>query len=189
MIEIEYLKCHVWTKNQMLEWHLLFVFSDEHHIFVLYMVLESKVNMNISLEEIDKANYESVCDLDVADSQEEYVACNMWSLVESFYNTGYTCRAIYSDNLPVGFLMWVQESPYKISIWRFMVDKSYQNKGIGREALTQAIDAIKQSPTVKEIEICYDPKNPVAKEFYSSFGFQEVGLDEEDDDMLAIIRL
>ena len=42
--------------------------------------------MKISLEEINKSNYEQVCDLDVADDQQAFVACNMWSLVESFYN-------------------------------------------------------------------------------------------------------
>ena len=42
---------------------------------------------------------------------------------------------------------------------------------------------------VKEIEICYNPKNPVAKEFYSSFGFSEVGMDEDNEDMLAVIKL
>jgi diamine N-acetyltransferase len=29
----------------------------------------------------------------------------------------------------------------------------------------------------------------VAKSFYQSFGFTEVGMDEDDDDMLAIISL
>ncbi|TMS63943.1 GNAT family N-acetyltransferase, partial [Pseudoalteromonas sp. S1731] len=29
----------------------------------------------------------------------------------------------------------------------------------------------------------------VANHFYSSFWFEEVGLDEDDDDMLAIIKL
>ena len=28
-----------------------------------------------------------------------------------------------------------------------------------------------------------------AKDFYSSFGFQEVGLDEDGEDMLAVIKL
>lgn len=32
-------------------------------------------------------------------------------------------------------------------------------------------------------------ENPVAKDFYSSFGFQEVGLDEDGEDMLAVIKL
>lgn len=34
-----------------------------------------------------------------------------------------------------------------------------------------------------------NPKNPVAKEFYFSFGFSEVGMDEDDEDMLAVIKL
>ena len=145
--------------------------------------------MQISLEEINKKNYESVCDLDVTEAQEDYVACNMWSLVESFYNEGHTCKAIYFNDEPVGFFMWVKESVSKVSIWRFMVDKKHQNQGIGRKALTLAIEAIKQTPSIKEIEICYNANNPVAKDFYSSFGFQEVCLDEDGDDMLALIQL
>ncbi|KGK01796.1 MULTISPECIES: GNAT family N-acetyltransferase [Pseudoalteromonas] len=145
--------------------------------------------MNILLEDITSANYEEVCDLDVTEAQQEYVACNMWSLVESHYNVGHTCKAIYQNNEPVGFFMWVQETPTKVSIWRFMVDEHHQNKGIGRQALTMAIAEIKTTSKLEQIEICYNPKNPVAKDFYSSFGFEEVGLDEDEEDMLAIINI
>jgi diamine N-acetyltransferase len=145
--------------------------------------------MNISLEDVTSANYEEVCDLDVTKAQQEYVACNMWSLVEAHYNSGYTCKAIYQNNEPVGFFMWVQETPTKVSIWRFMVDEHHQNKGIGRQALTMAIAEIKTTSKLEQIEICYNPKNPVAKDFYSSFGFEEVGLDEDEEDMLAIINI
>ena len=145
--------------------------------------------MKISLEEINKSNYEQVCDLDVADDQQAFVACNMWSLVESSYNENHTCKAIYCNDQPVGFLMWVQETPTKVSIWRFMIDESHQNNGIGRVALSHAITLIKQTSELKFIEICYNPKNPVAKTFYSSFGFEEVGLDENGEDMLAVIAI
>jgi len=145
--------------------------------------------MNISLQLVTKDNYETICDLDVAKEQQDYVACNMWSLVESMFNTNHQTRAIYLDDKPVGFFMWVMETRHKTSIWRFMVDRQDQNKGIGRRALTLAIEEIKQTPDLKEIEICYNPKNPVAKSFYSSFGFVEVGMDEDDEDMLAVIKL
>ena len=145
--------------------------------------------MKISLEEIDKSNYEAVCDLDVTKEQEEYVACNMWSLVEAHYNSGHTCKAIYENGQPIGFLMWVLETESKISIWRFMVDQNHQKKGIGREALKMALEEIAAYPAIKEIEICYNPKNPVAKDFYASFGFQEVGMDEDGEDMIALIKL
>ncbi|CAM4111870.1 GNAT family N-acetyltransferase [Pseudoalteromonas byunsanensis] len=145
--------------------------------------------MEISLREISKDNYEAVCDLDVKKEQEEWVACNMWSLVESKFNDGYITRAIYVDDEPMGFFMWVKESLHKVSIWRFMVDKNQQQKGIGRIALTLALDEIKACPSVKEIEICYKPENPVAKDFYAGFGFVETGMDDEGDDMLASIML
>ncbi|MBU1309204.1 MAG: GNAT family N-acetyltransferase [Gammaproteobacteria bacterium] len=145
--------------------------------------------MSITLEEVTSSNYEAVCDLDVTAEQQEYVASNMWSLLESHYCQGHTCRAIYQNDTPVGFFMWVTETAEKVSIWRFMVDQRYQKAGIGRAALSLALDQIKAGGNVKEIEICYDPKNPVAKNFYSSFGFQEVGLDEDGEDMLAVIKL
>lgn len=91
--------------------------------------------MEVSLREITKENYESVSELDVTKEQESYVACNMWSLVESFYNDTHVTRAIYQDEQVVGFFMWVRETKEKISIWRFMIDAKYQAKGIGRIAL------------------------------------------------------
>lgn len=145
--------------------------------------------MNITLRPVTKENYEQVCDLDVAEDQQDYVACNMWSLVESMFNANYVTRAIYLDDLPVGFFMWVKEDADLVSIWRFMVDNVQQNKGIGREALALAIDEIKQIEGLRTIEICYHPNNPVAKDFYSRFGFIEIGMDDDGEDVLAQIQL
>ncbi|GGF70078.1 hypothetical protein GCM10011338_22770 [Alteromonas lipolytica] len=85
--------------------------------------------------------------------------------------------------------MWVQESENKVSIWRFMIDQQFQNQGYGRLAMRLAIAEIKANPWVQTIEICYNPNNPVASEFYASFGFVEAGMDDDGDDMLAIINL
>ena len=145
--------------------------------------------MEVSLRQVTKENYEEVCELDVTKEQEDYVACNMWSIVESKYNEGYETRVIYMKEEPVGFFMWVKESGIKVSIWRFMVDKKHQQKSIGRVSLNLALAEIKKVSDLQEIEICYNPKNPVAKEFYSSFGFSETGMDEDDEDMLAVIKL
>ena len=145
--------------------------------------------MEVSLRQVTKENYEEVCELDVTKEQEDYVACNMWSILESQYNEGYETRVVYMKEEPVGFFMWVKESEIKVSIWRFMVDKKHQQKSIGRVSLNLALAEIKKVSDLQEIEICYNPKNPVAKEFYSSFGFSEVGMDEDDEDMLAVIKL
>lgn len=145
--------------------------------------------MSIKLRPVTRDNYQAVCDLDVSEQQQDYVACNMWSLVEAHYEQGHTCRAIYQYETPVGFVMWVLENPTKVSIWRLMVDQRYQQAGIGRQALSLALAEIKCCPDIKEIEICYNPQNPVARDFYASFGFREIGLDAEGEEMLALIRL
>jgi len=59
--------------------------------------------VEVSLHQITKENYEEVCELDVTKERQDYVACNMWSLVESQFNEGYETRAIYADAEPVGF--------------------------------------------------------------------------------------
>lgn len=144
--------------------------------------------MDISLKRITSDNYEVISLLEVEEHQEDYVASNMWSLVEAAYNENYVVRGIYLSDKPVGFFMWVKENHHKIAIWRFMIDKEHQHKGLGRNALRLALNEIKQNKDINEIEICYNPLNPVAKTFYGSFGFEEIGMDKNGDDMLALIR-
>jgi len=144
--------------------------------------------VKVSLHPVTKENYENVCNLEVRKDQEDFVAENTWSLVECLYE-GHVSRAICVGDDIVGFFMWVQETSEKISIWRFMIDQKFQNKGIGRKALNLALNEIKLVENIREIEICYNPQNPVAKDFYSSFGFNEVGMDEDNEDMLAVISI
>jgi diamine N-acetyltransferase len=145
--------------------------------------------MNVTLRPVTRDNYEAICDLSLTEAQTHYVASNLWSLVEAAFNDGYQTRAIYLDEAPVGFFMWVEENAEKVSIWRFMVDQKFQQKNIGRTALNLLLDKLRVSVGLQQIEICYDPANPVAKDFYSSFGFVEVGMDDDDEDMLAVIQL
>lgn len=145
--------------------------------------------MHIQLKSIDKNNYEAIALLEVSEEQQDFVASNMWSLLQAAYDTRCITRGIYENDTPVGFFMWVKTSAHKTEIWRFMVDKSHQRNGIGREAMAQALNEIKLDQELKEIEICYDPLNPIAKSFYASFGFKETGLDADGEEMLAVILL
>ncbi len=149
--------------------------------------------MNISLRPIDQNNYEAVCDLDVAPEQDDFVASNTWSLVEAAYNRNHFIKAIYADATLVGFMMWVQESPALISIWRFMIAEPFQNKGYGKQAMQQGLTMIKAQAAKSfaktnikpEIEVCYVPENHVAKKLYAELGFVESGWDEDEEEILA----
>ncbi len=153
--------------------------------------------MSISLQPVTRDNYERVCQLRVAKDQEDFVADNVWSLVESMFESDCDTRAICRDGEPVGFFMWVRRPEARVSIWRFMVDERHQKQGIGTEALRLAIAEIARTEGVSEIGIYYDPRNPVAKDFYARFGFVEIGPAEPDEtgdggddiDMLAVLTL
>ena len=145
--------------------------------------------MNITLREITKDNYEDICDLEVAEDQKGHLSSNTQSILESKFHETLTARAIYSDDVPVGFTMGERASVEQIAIFRFMIDQNYQKKGIGRQALDVAISELKQLEGITKIQICYHPDNEIAKSLYLKVGFKEIGMDDSGEDMLAIKRV
>ena len=145
--------------------------------------------MNITLREITKDNYEKICDLEVADDQKRHLSSNMESLVDSKFHETLVPRAIYNNDTPVGFIMGEQTSSSRVEIYRFMIDSEFQQRGMGRAALELAIAEIQHIGGIKQIQICYHPENDIAKRLYFKLGFQEVGMSESGEDMLAVLSL
>ncbi len=147
---------------------------------------------DVELRDVKADNWQAVVGLELDPDQEELVASNAESLREARRDPGARPRAVYAGEQLVGFLMYdagePDDEPREALIYRFMVDRAHQGRGYGRAALARAIDEIKAVGGVKKISISYMPDNPTAKPFYASFGFVEVGLDE-DDEMIAELRL
>ena len=76
------------------------------------------------------------------------------------------------------------------SLWRLMIDKRYQKRGYGKEAIKQALDFIRTWSCGKA-EYCslsFEPENEVARELYRSFGFVEDG-EMDGDEIVAVLKL
>jgi diamine N-acetyltransferase len=148
--------------------------------------------VNVSLRLVTNKNWEQVASLKVSESQTQYVSTNAYSLAEASYRTHCQPRAIYLEEDVVGFLMYAGLEPLKapkeVEIFRLMIDFEHQGKGIGRMGLSLALDEIRSLKGVESILICYVPSNPIAKGFYSSFGFVETGLDDHGE-MMAEIQI
>jgi diamine N-acetyltransferase len=146
----------------------------------------------VKLKNVTADNWEEVVELELRDSQEDLVASNLYSVAEAQFDPNARPRAVYVGKRVVGFLMYdVQKTKgkaKKASIYRFMIDRKYQGKGYGRAALSKALEEIRAIPGVNRISILYMPKNRVAKPFYASFGFVEVGRDR-DGEMIAVLKL
>ena len=161
----------------------------------------------VHLEKITCKNAEEIIDMDIYESQYPFVSDNVETLAEAYVaitsDDAYAYPfAICDDDTPVGFLMLGYneaaldgpEAPASLrnnySLWRLMIDKRYQRKGFGREAVRLALEFIRTWPHGKA-EACvtsYNPENEVAKKLYASFGFEENG-EMDDDEIVAVLKL
>lgn len=157
----------------------------------------------ISLQKITEANFHQVIKLEPYEEQKNYVARNIYSLAEAYVAlTNNSCIpitfAIYNDDTLIGFTMIAyskadedeEDDEDSYNIWRMMIDKKYQGKGYGKEALGKIIEYIKTYPygPASLIWLSYVPENTVAKNLYASYGFVETGV-VEDDEVIAVLRL
>ena len=96
--------------------------------------------MNVSLREVTRETLRSVCKLDAGDGATQ-VAPNAVSIAEaSFYDEAWF-RAIYDDDALVGFVMLYDPTLAEKAdepdffLWRLMIDKTHQRKGLGHVAV------------------------------------------------------
>ena len=159
----------------------------------------------LRLEKINGKNVWDILKLSVNDSQREFVASNEISIIEAY--TAITAHGyaypfgIYDGDIPVGFLMigfdkddYWEDAPDvatgNYNLWRLMIDKNYQHKGYGRQAVKLALDFIKTCPcgTAEYCWLSYEPDNQIAKELYASFGFVETG-EQDGEELIAVLKM
>lgn len=116
----------------------------------------------------NKDNKHSIC--------EEFVASNALSIAQSKIQKGWITKAIYDENIMIGFTMYgycYENSFYEIC--RLMIDHKYQGKGYGKAALRKVIEEMKKFKDCNEIYLCFDPDNKIAKGLYTNLGFKDTG--------------
>ncbi|MGR6964411.1 GNAT family N-acetyltransferase [Geodermatophilus sp. URMC 61] len=146
----------------------------------------------VHLREITDENREAVCALRVRGRQKRFVASVSRSLRDAARwpkaNPWY--RAVYCGNEPVGFVMlsWKpRKGPYRGRhfLWRLLIDKRHQGRGIGRAVLTQLVDLVRADGGT-ELLTSFEPGQGGPWPFYQGFGFQPTG---ELDDGEIVLRL
>ena len=143
----------------------------------------------ISLKPVTKENLNDVISLSVNDGQKRFVSTNAESLAQAYvYSENAYPFAIYRDNEPVGFIMLgYYEAKGYYTLWKFMIDQRYQNRGYGREALGLGLQYAKEHFDVKELYTGVSLGNEVAKRLYRSVGFSETGLTESGMEEMRLV--
>ena len=155
----------------------------------------------ISFQKITYENVDDIVALSVRDDQKTFVASNSGSLIDAYVAISMGATAlpfgIYDDETLVGFIMFgygrLDEDDPEICddnycLWRFMIDQRYQAKGLGKQALAEALAYLKTAPVGvgKGCWLSYEPENTVARDLYRQFGFVENG-EMCDDEVVAYL--
>lgn len=107
---------------------------------------------------------------------EEFVASNAVSIVQSVFEEGWIIKGIQVDDALVGFTMYGFPTEHNhYDICRFMIDRNYQGKGYGGQALQLIINELKTNDDCQNIYLSTEPDNERAIKLYESFGFQQTG--------------
>lgn len=141
----------------------------------------------VTLREVVKETVRDVCRLAVGPGQEHFVAPNAVSIAEAYFEPKAWFRAIYADEVPVGFAMLFDdpEAPEYI-LWRFMVAGEHQGKGFGRRAIELLIEHVRGRPGATELLLSYVPGEGCPEPFYRSLGFKPNGAMDGDEVVMCL---
>ena len=130
----------------------------------------------VTLREVSAETMRTVCALEVRPDQREYVAPNVFSIAQAYFEPRAWFRAVYVGKTPVGFLM-LHDDPDKgeYFLWRFMIDREHQGKGYGRRALDLLVEYVRCRPKARELRSSYVEGDRGPAGFYGAYGFVETG--------------
>ncbi len=128
----------------------------------------------------------AICELDVSPEQREYVAPNVFSIAQAYFEPRAWLRAVYANETPVGFVMLHEDvASGAFFLWRLMIDAEHQGKGYGRQALALAVERVRELGGHELVSSHGEGVNGPGA-FYRACGFVETGEVKSDE---VVIRL
>jgi diamine N-acetyltransferase len=138
---------------------------------------------DIHFKRITAQTVTSICKLSetLTAAQRKMVSDNAISMAQAHFSDNAWMRAIYADNMPIGFVLLHTGSDYDdgidcpgIFLWRFMIAGPYQGKGYGRLALKRLLAQL-QAQGIPELYTSCGLGEASPEGFYKRLGFEPTG--------------
>ena len=143
----------------------------------------------VSLREVTAENLRSILRLKVAPAQEGFVASNAVSIAQAHFEPKAWFRAVYADDVPVGFAMLsIDADKPEYDLWRFMIGEPHQLRGFGRRALELLVEHVRGLPRAEELRLSHGRGEGNPAPFYEALGFEHTG-EEEEGELVMSLRL
>ncbi len=128
--------------------------------------------MNIQLKPVTKDNWIDCIHLSLHPNQIGNLASNVATIAESKFEPENQLRAIYLGDRVIGMLAYCMEdeppTPDVYWLFRFMIDKDFQNKCYGTKALDLVIQEI-WTLGANKIYTSHKPENKIAGKLYVTY--------------------
>ncbi|MBP5745546.1 MAG: GNAT family N-acetyltransferase [Lachnospiraceae bacterium] len=147
--------------------------------------------MKTELKELTNDNLKQCFELKVDKDQMKYIASNEDSYKDAKENADVARPfAIYHEGKMVGFAMFAFDELYedpldRYWLWRFMIDRDHQGKGIGSEALKTIIGYFKDNGA-NNIRLSTKEDNTKALNLYRKAGFYDTGEMNDEEIVLQL---
>lgn len=137
-----------------------------------------------TLRTVTAANRLAVEGLRVAPGQEIFVAGVRHSLAEAAAtpHANPWCRAVYSGEVPVGFVMLGDDVPagnhdvpWRYYLWRMLIDSRFQGRGYGHAALNLVVAYLRTRPDADVLVTSVVAGEGSPMGFYLRYGFRATG--------------
>lgn len=138
----------------------------------------------IHLVDVNEENWIEIAKLSVAEEQEKYLDRPIGIIARGYVYRDCNARVfgIADDSQIIGIALIrdFTEEPLNYDLQQFMIDKRFQNKGYGTQALRQILDWLKQEARYSSVEVCVDRSDAAAIHVYEKVGFIDSGYVDED---------
>lgn len=144
----------------------------------------------IYLRKLDDSLMKEYLDLSVFDCQKTFIETPKGSLEDkerSGWDIDWTIECIFAGGKMAGYAMHGESKDGYVWLDRFMTDRRFQNRGIGKAALSLIIEKLKKLyPDRKKILLSVVPENRKAIKLYEKAGFVRTGKFDEGEEIMYL---
>ncbi|GFN32809.1 GNAT family N-acetyltransferase [Paenibacillus xylaniclasticus] len=147
--------------------------------------------MAIHLKPVSIENWFACTQLKVTPEQlTVFPAPVVYWIAESKYVDDWDLRAIYDDDVLVGFLVYCTKPDQDDNYWipALMIDANHQGKGYGKAAM-KALIGLMSLANCTRIMIGHRPNNSIAGKLYESLGFKKVSEEIIDGEIIRLLQI
>ncbi len=138
----------------------------------------------IRLIEINEENMLRAASLEVTEEQKKYLDNPLGIIARGYAYRNHRARVIgiKGDGELVGLALVkdLDEEPACYDLQQFMIDRRYQNRGYGTEALRMIISGLRRERKYDCVEVCVKKSDAAAIRIYEKVGFRDTGYVDED---------